>query len=171
MQIQADDSTFKFKQATPPAPAPAASPPVVSPPPYIPPPPPSHNSPPTLVQVLQISQNSFDPSLLPQTVIFDGPKVQAVGTTAHSGSTLPGPPHNGPMGYATWERTLRGAPPPAPPPQVWFSYTQAPNSFQHFRQHRATEAASVPAYPTSVQSPPCQHPPRNPGTLKNQECC
>ena len=42
---------------------------------------------------------------------------------------------------------------------------------QHFRQHRATEAASVPAYPTSVQSPPCQHPPRNPGTLKHQECC
>ena len=103
-------------------------------------------------------------------MIFDGPKVQAVGTTAHSGSTLPGPPHNGPMGYATWERTLRGAPPPAPPPQVWFSYTQAPNSFQHFRQHRATEAASVQAYPTSVQSPPCQHPPRNPGTLKHQEC-
>merc|ERR1719458_1173470 len=89
------------QQATPPAPAPAASPPVVSPPPYIPPPPPSHNSPPTLVQ----------------TVIFDGPKVQAVGTTAHSGSTLPGPPHNGPT-YATWERTLRGAPPPAPPPQA-----------------------------------------------------
>ena len=57
-------------------------------------------------------------SITPQTVIFDGPKVQAVGTTAHSGSTLPGPPHNGPMGYATWERTLRGAPPPAPPPQV-----------------------------------------------------
>ena len=52
IQIQADDSTFIFKQATPPAPAPAASPPVVSPPPYIPPPPPSHNSPPTLVQVL-----------------------------------------------------------------------------------------------------------------------
>ena len=67
------------------------------------------------------------------------------------------------MGYATWERTLRGAPPPAPPPQVWFSYTQAPNSFQHFRQHRATEAASVQAYPTSVQSPQCPHPPRNPG--------
>jgi len=86
-------------QATPPA---AASPPVVSPPPYIPPPPPSHNSPPTLVQ----------------TVIFDGPKVQsAVGSTHTSGSTLPGPPHNGPT-YATWERTLRGAPPPAPQPQT-----------------------------------------------------
>merc|ERR1719192_1688078 len=88
-------------QATPPA---AASPPVVSPPPYIPPPPPSHNSPPPLVQ----------------TVIFDGPKVQSVGS-AHSGSTLPGPPHNGPT-YATWERTLRGAPPPAPPPQATQSH-------------------------------------------------
>merc|ERR1719474_722216 len=86
-------------QATPPA---AVSPPVVSPPQYIPPPPPSHNSPPTLVQ----------------TVIFDGPKVQsAVGSTHTSGSTLPGPPHNGPT-YATWERTLRGAPPPAPQPQT-----------------------------------------------------
>merc|ERR1719187_273988 len=90
-------------QATPPA---AASPPVAAPPPYIPPPPPSHNSPPTLVQ----------------TVIFDGPKVQsAVGSTHTSGSTLPGPPHNGPT-YATWERTLRGAPPPAPPPQATQSH-------------------------------------------------
>merc|ERR1719347_1185197 len=72
-------------QATPPA---AASPPVVSPPPYIPPPPPSHNSPPTLVQ----------------TVIFDGPKVQAIQAS----------PLNGPN-YATWERTLRGQNVIAPP--------------------------------------------------------
>lgn len=108
-------SLHSFKQATPPAPA---SPPVVSPPPYIPPPPPSHNSPPTLVQVLSVLYACLSyPSPPPQTVIFDGPKVQAVGQTAHSGSTLPGPPHNGPT-YATWERTLRGAPPPAPPPQV-----------------------------------------------------
>ena len=35
-------------------------------------------------------------------MIFDGPKVQAVGPTLP-----PGPPHNGPS-YATWERTLRG---------------------------------------------------------------
>ena len=154
--------TLVFKQATPPA---AASPPVVSPPPYIPPPPPSHNSPPTLVQVQFYTYFSpiSKPSLLPQTVIFDGPKVQAVGTTAHSGSTLPGPPHNGPT-YATWERTLRGGPPPAPPPQVFFRpLTWMFLISQHFRQHKATEAVSVQAYPTSVQSPQCQHPPHNPG--------
>lgn len=69
-----------------PTPAKNSSPPVVKPPPYIPPPPPNHSSPPTLVQ----------------TVIFDGPKVQAVGPTHPQG-----PPHNGPS-YATWERTLRG---------------------------------------------------------------
>jgi len=69
-----------------PSPVKNSSPPVVKPPPYVPPPPPSHNSPPTLVQ----------------TVIFDGPKVQAVGPTLSQTQ-----PHNGPN-YATWERTLRG---------------------------------------------------------------
>jgi len=62
--------------------------PVVKPPPYIPPPPPSQNSPPTLVQ----------------TVIFDGPKVQAIQAS----------PMNVPN-YATWERTLRGQNTTAPP--------------------------------------------------------
>jgi len=108
IMIQNWETLLKTKPDTNPPPKPvhsktvASSPiktsPVVKPPPYVPPPPPSHNSPPTLVQ----------------TVIFDGPKVQAIQAS----------PLNGPS-YATWERTLRGqnmvAPPlnsaPSHPPQ------------------------------------------------------
>ena len=76
--------------------SPVKTSPTVKPPPYIPPPPPAHSSPPTLVQ----------------TVIFEGPKVQAI----QQNSPAPGS-NNGP-GYATWERTLRGGPggPGGPPP-------------------------------------------------------
>jgi len=70
--------------------SPVKTSPTVKPPPYIPPPPPSVSSPPTLVQ----------------TVIFDGPKMQAA--IQSSPGSQPG--NNGPNGpsYATWERTLRG---------------------------------------------------------------
>ena len=87
--------------------------------------------------------NVIHPSQM-QTVIFDGPKVQAVGS-AHSGSTLPGPPHNGPT-YATWERTLRGAPPPAPPPQVCHKVSPYfPNwvTFQATQSHRGSVSSSL----------------------------
>ena len=79
--------------------SPVKTSPTVKPPPYIPPPAPAHSSPPTLVQ----------------TVIFEGPKVQAAiqASPGPAGSNGPGYP-----GYATWERTLRGGPggPGGPPP-------------------------------------------------------
>ena len=68
--------------------SPVKTSPTVKPPPYIPPPPPAHSSPPTLVQ----------------TVIFEGPKVQAIQPNSPAAAS-----NNGP-GYATWERTLRGGP-------------------------------------------------------------
>ena len=80
-------------QLSPSTSSPVKSSPTVKPPPYIPPPPPAHNSPPTLVQ----------------TVIFEGPKVVQASTVQQTS-----PSNNGP-GYATWERTLRGGPPPTQP--------------------------------------------------------
>ena len=78
--------------------------PTVKPPPYVPPPPPGSSvSPPT---------PSAAPPTLVQTVIFDGPKMQA--------AVQPGPGpvnNNGGPGYATWERTLRGSTPGSGPGQ------------------------------------------------------
>merc|ERR1719460_191004 len=78
--------------------------PTVKPPPYVPPPPPGSSvSPPT---------PSAAPPTLVQTVIFDGPKMQA--------AVQPGPGsvnNNGGPGYATWERTLRGSTPSSGPGQ------------------------------------------------------
>ena len=82
--------------------------PTVKPPPYVPPPPPGSSvSPPA---------PSAAPPTLVQTVIFDGPKMQAAVTP---GPQVPVVNNNGGPGYATWERTLRGSTPgqgPGQPP-------------------------------------------------------
>ena len=85
--------------------------PVVKPPPYVPPPPPGSSvSPPT-------PSSSAAPPTLVQTVIFDGPKMQAAVTPGPQAPVVTS--NNGGPGYATWERTLRGSTPgqgPGQPP-------------------------------------------------------
>jgi len=103
--------------------SPVKTSPTVKPPPYIPPPPPAHSSPPTLVQ----------------TVIFEGPKVVQASTLQQTS-----PPSNGP-GYATWERTLRGGPPPTQP-STRSSVSSSLSNLSSMSTISSTPTASVPWY-------------------------
>ena len=103
--------------------SPVKTSPTVKPPPYIPPPPPAHSSPPTLVQ----------------TVIFEGPKVVQASTVQQTS-----PPSNGP-GYATWERTLRGGPPPTQP-STRSSVSSSLSNLSSMSTISSTPTASVPWY-------------------------
>merc|ERR1719210_887032 len=116
--------------------SPVKTSPTVKPPPYIPPPPPAHSSPPTLVQ----------------TVIFEGPKVVQASTVQQTS-----PPSNGP-GYATWERTLRGGPPPTQP-STRSSVSSSLSNLSSMSTISSTPTASVPWYRAG---PPLRPSPRQP---------